>query len=246
MAYFYHQQFKKHIAQFAEIFRGLEVQTGVSRDGTTKMIEVPIVYGSMDRVAASIAAGNTQNTAMRLPTMAVHLSGIALMPERFKGIDTEKVMPYTPKGGVFPNDTKSIVQRMPVPFQLSLDLHIYSNNIDTQLQILEQILVLFNPSVQIQISDSAYDGSKITKVDLVGISNDDGYPSSTERRMLINTLSFETIVYLTAPSKLRNDRIQDIIIRITQLNDQSVDNFIPDYDYTIMDVKVEETLTPLV
>lgn len=241
MSYFYQRQFKKHILQFMEIFRGLEVKTGITRDGTVKTIEVPISYGSMDRVAAAITSGNTQNLPLRLPTMTAYMTSLDLASNLFKGIDTEKSMAYTPRGGVFPNDTKTISQIMPIPFTMSLDLHIYSNNFDTQMQILEQILVLFNPSIQIQTSDASFDGSKITKIDLKSISTEENFPIGSERRIITNTLSFETVVYLTAPSMIKNDRIRDIKIRISQLNDASTD-LIPDFEFDIDDITVEQTL----
>lgn len=242
MSYFYQRQFKKHILQFMEIFRGLEIKTGKTRDGSIKTIEVPISYGSMDRVAAAITTGNTQNLPLRLPTMTAYMTSLDLASDRFKGIDTEKSMPYTPKGGVFPDDTKSISQIMPIPFKMGLDLHVYSNNFDTQMQILEQILVLFNPSLQIQISDALFDGSKITHVELKGISTEENFPIGTERRIITNTLAFETIVYLTAPSMIKNDRIKDIKIRISKLNDAATDVFEPGFEFDITDITVEQTL----
>ena len=222
MNYFYHQQFKKHIVQFMEIFRGLEVKTGKSADGTEKVIDVPIVYGSMDRVAASIAGNNTQNAPLRLPTMAAYMSNISMATDRYKGIDTLKSASYTPTGGIFPNDTKSVEQLMPVPYRISMELHIYSSNLDTQWQILEQILVLFNPQLQIQTSDALFDGGKITSVELTSISNAESYPMGNDRRTVMHTLAFDMIMYLSVPAKVKEDRIKDIKLKINSVNDMTV------------------------
>jgi hypothetical protein len=213
-----------------EIFRGIIVKTGKSSDGTIKDIIVPIRYGSMDRVAESIAANNTQNLPTRLPIMAAYLSTISMAPDRYKGIDSVKTMPYTPRGGVFPDDTKTINQVMPMPFKLSLDLHIYSSNMEQQLQILEQILLLFNPSIQIQTSNALYDGGRITNVELVGINNDENYPIGTDRRTVMHTLNFDMIIYLTAPAELRDNLVKQINIRISQLDITNTDILETDLD----------------
>ena len=206
-----------------EIFRGFIVKSGVSKDGTIKDIDIPIMYGSIDRVAASISANNTQNLPIRLPTMSAYLSNITLATDKFKGIDTTTSTPYLPKGGVFPNDMKMVETLSPIPYKLSLDLHIFSSNYNQMLQILEQLLVLFNPSIQIQTSDNLYDKARVTTVTLTGINNEENYPMNSDRRTITYTLNFEMIVYLTVPSNVKDNFIRNINIRISQLNDQSVD-----------------------
>jgi hypothetical protein len=145
-------------------------------------------------------------------------------------------MPYTPRGGLFPDDTKTINQVMPMPFKLSLDLHIYSSNMEQQLQILEQILLLFNPSIQIQTSNALYDGGRITNVELVGINNDENYPIGTDRRMVMHTLNFDMILYLTAPAKLRDNLIKQINIRISELDVTNADIVSTDLDDIILSI----------
>lgn len=242
MAYFYQQQIKKHVVQFMEIFRGTEVMTGINGSGEIETIQVPIMYGSMDRSAAAILSKNTQNVPLRLPVMSANVTGIALSPERFKGVDTEKVMAYTPLGGVFPQDTVTVSQITAIPFTMSMELHIFSNNTDTRWQILEQILVLFNPSIQIQTSDSKFDGSKITKVDLTGITSGETVPQGADRRLIVDTLTFDVIIYLVAPSKIRDDRIKDIKLRVGMVSDVSLFEEIPDTELLKLDINVMETL----
>lgn len=214
MSYFYTHQFHKHIVQFMEIFQGYQVKTGIGKDGAIKDIDVPISYGSKDRVTAAILSGNTQNKPIRLPTMSAYLSGVSLATDRFKGIDTERKSNHIPRGGVFPDDMSTIVQLMPTPYRLNMQLAVYSSNIDTHLQILEQILVLFNPSIQIQTSDASFDMGKITTVELKDIGLEENYPIGGDRRVITSTLSFEVIMYLTAPTQVRDEAIKSIRMRI--------------------------------
>lgn len=242
MQYFYHKQFKKHIVSFMEIFRGMVVKTGISKDGTIKDIEVPIGYGSMDKVAASIAANNTQNLPIRLPILSANLSNISMATNRYKGIDTSSNTPYIPNGGAFPNDVRYLEQLSPITYNLSFDLNIFSSNLDQQFQILEQILVLFNPSIQIQTSDNIYDKARITNVTLTGISNGENYPLGTDRRTLLYTLNFEMIIYLTVPAAIRDNIIKNIQLKITALNDKSVESENIDVDWDIINIGIDDAL----
>lgn len=107
---------------------------------------------------------------------------------------------------------------------------------EQQLQILEQILLLFNPSIQIQTSNALYDGGRITNVELVGINNDENYPIGTDRRMVMHTLNFDMILYLTAPAKLRDNLIKQINIRIAELDVTNADIVSTDLDDIILSI----------
>jgi hypothetical protein len=215
MKYFYNQQFKKHIIQFMEIFRDVAVRTGLN-NGTVNELKVPIIYGSMDRVTASLMARNTNNLPNRLPMFSAYLNNISMSPELYKGMGVERKSTHTPVGGVFPNDSRSISQIMPIPYKMSMDLYVYSSNTEQMLQILEQILILFDPQLYIQTSDAPFDGGRLTRVDLTSISNNENFPIGQERRTISYTLSFDIQVYLTIPVKIKDDLIRSIQLRVME------------------------------
>jgi hypothetical protein len=62
-------------------------------------------------------------------------------------------------------------------------------------QMLEQILLLFNPDLQIQISDGYNDWTKITHVELVSVGLETPYPSEADRR-IISTLLTSCIIII--------------------------------------------------
>ena len=212
MKYFYNHQFHRHITQFMEIFRGYKIQTGIGANGQTKMIDVPVAYGSRDRVTAAILNNNTQNQPLRLPIMVVNMSGLTLAKDRFKGNNQIRSLSYMERGGLFPDDITTVVQMQPVPYEMAMDLTIYTSNFDSHLQILEQILVLFNPSVQIQTSDGDFDMSKISTVELQNITNEENFPMGTTKRMSITTLSFTMVAYLSIPAQIRDNAIKEIFL----------------------------------
>lgn len=216
-SYFYEGQLRSYLLQFCNIFAGLQVATGKGECATDEMMTVPIMVGSKDRVVAAIQAGNTQNKPFSLPAMAATITGIALNPNR-KGIGTVDRRTFLPEGGVYPNDLKTLVRVMPIPYILSTDLSIYASNTQQLHQILEQLLMLFDPVLQIQTSDAAFDWTKITTVELVGVNNEENYPPGGDRRVLTWTLNFEIPIYISAPVDVTDEIVRKVVIRIGDLS----------------------------
>ena len=53
---------------------------------------------------------------------------------------------------------------MPTPYTLSMKADIWTSNTDQKLQLLEQILVLFNPALEIQTTDNYIDWTSLSVV----------------------------------------------------------------------------------
>lgn len=213
--YYYNQQVKKYIIQFMNIFSGMQVQVGKSDanpDGG--MIPITIQYGHRDRVVAHIQSSNTQNKLLRLPAMSVYVTGIDLAPELRKGVGTQRRQTYLPRGEVFPDGITVVKQLMPIPYRLRVELGIYSSNLEQKYQIMEQILMLFDPTIQLQTSDGSFDWTKITTVELDAINFEDNYPSGTDRRLLISSCTFNFPIYISAPANIRDEFVRDIMVRI--------------------------------
>lgn len=212
--YYFNNQLGRYIVQFMRIFNGLNVVTGKREDGSVQELAVPIQYGSKDRVTASIINGNTQNQPLRLPVMSCYMAGISYADDRKKGVGTVRTTPMVPRGGLLPDDARVIHQLMPNPYNVIMSLSIYTSNINTQHQIIEQIFMLFDPILQIQVSDSPYDWTKITTVALRDVNYEENYPAGTDRRIVVTTITFDVPIYISAPANLKNQIIQDIYARV--------------------------------
>lgn len=212
--FYYNEQIKRYLIQFMAIFSGMRCQIGKRDDEEEQTISVPIHYGNADRVVSSILAANTQNKLLRLPVMSAVLTGFDMAPELRKGIGQERRDTYLPQGGVFPDDIKKVVQLMPIPYWARADVSVYTSNIEQRFQIIEQIMMLFDPIVQIQTTDALFDWTKLTTVELENIGLDDNYPTGTDRRILVITFSFKFPIYISAPANLKSDYIKDIYVRL--------------------------------
>lgn len=207
------------------IFAGLQASIGKNADSDEEqLITVPIQYGNKDRVVAHIIGDNTQNKPLRLPMLSAYLNNFQLAPELRKGIGQTRRQSYLPRGEVFPDGIKTVHQYMPIPYRMQAEVAIYASNSDQHFQILEQILMIFDPTVQIQTSDGIFDWTKLTTVELDGINFDQSYPTGTDRRMIISTLSFNFPVYISAPANLRDDYIKDIYVRVGAVSQDSLTN----------------------
>lgn len=222
--YFYEGQLRSYLLQFCNIFTGLQVQTGKGECDEPEFITVPITVGSKDRVVAAIQAGNTQNKPFSLPIMAASISNLSLSPNR-KGIGTVDRRVYLPRGGVYPQDLKTAVRVMPIPYIMTVELSMYASNTQQMHQMLEQTLMLFDPTLQIQTSDSAFDWTKITTVQLTGISNEENYPPGGDRRIIQWSLSFDIPIYISAPVDIRDEMVRKILITIGDMKGFQVNEF---------------------
>ena len=146
--------------------------------------------------------------------MSAYINAIQMAPESRKGVGNTKRQTYLPQGALFPDGLETVHQYMPVPYKISAELSIYASNTEQHFQILEQILMVFDPIVQIQTSDALFDWTKLTTVELDNINFDQSYPIGTDRRMIMSTLSFIFPIYISAPANLKNDFIKDIYVRI--------------------------------
>lgn len=222
--YFYDQQLRSYLMQVCNIFSGLQVQTGKGTCGETEMMTVPVVLGSRDRVVAAIQAGNTKNRPFSLPTIAVNMSGISMSPNR-KGINTVDSKTFLPVGGSYPEDLRVIQRVMPIPYVMSVDVSIYASNTDQMFQMLEQLLMLFDPLLQLQLSDAPFDWKKLTTIELISINNEENYPAGTEKRVQIWTLGFEVPIYIAPPADIQDKVVRKVAIQIGNMDGFSVNEF---------------------
>lgn len=223
--YYYDNQIKRFVLQFCAIFAGMQVKVGKLDDTDERFISVPIHYGHSDRIVAAILADNVHTKPIRLPVMSAYISGIKLATERFHGIGGERRNTYTPVGGLVPDDTRVVHQRMPVPYDLNMELAIYASNTEQHFQILEQIFIVFDPKLNIQSTDGPFDWTRLTQVTLNDISVDTNYPIGTDRRIIQSSLQFTIPIWISAPADVRKDFIEKIFLRVGAVSTGAMDSF---------------------
>lgn len=223
--YYYNGQIRSYVLQFMAIFSGMQVQVGKLGDIEERLISVPIHYGHSDRIVAAILAENVQNKPIRLPVMSAVIDGIRLATDQFHGVGVERRNVFTPVGGLVPDDTQVIHQRMPVKYEMDMELAIYVSSTDQHFQVLEQIFLLFDPKLNIQSTDGLFDMTRLTQVTLTDIGMDTNYPIGTDRRIIQSTLKFQMPIWISAPADVRRDFVEKIFARIGVVSTAANNNY---------------------
>ena len=78
-----------------------------------------------------------------------------------------------------------------------------TSNTNQKLQLLEQILVLFNPALEIQSTDNYLDWTSLSYIELTGTQFSSEPVPAVDESMDIATLSFMVPIYLSAPAKVK-------------------------------------------
>jgi hypothetical protein len=114
---------------------------------------------------------------------------------------------------------------MPTPFELTFNADIFSTNTDQKLQILEQILVLFNPALELQTTDNFLDWTSLSFVELTNVNfTSRAIPQGIADEIDVATLTFRTPIWLSPPAKLKRlGVIEKIIMSIYDEDAGTVD-----------------------
>jgi hypothetical protein len=207
MLYFYDGQIRRYLLQISRLLSNFVVRYG---DGTLN--RVPVMYGDQDRQVANIINQNSENSLQSAPKIAIYVSDLQLdrnrmgdssfvgkMHIRERDFDDVNNEYLQQQGGSY-----TIERLMPTPFKLTVKADIWSTSTDQKLQILEQLLVLFNPSLEIQTTDNFVDWTSLSVVDLTNvIFSSRSVPTGTNTAIDIATLSLETPIWLTPPAKVK-------------------------------------------
>jgi hypothetical protein len=207
MDFFYDGQIRRYVTQFMRIFVGFKYQSG---DGTQQYI--PVSYGDMSRQVAAIIRDNSENKMPTVPKIACYITGLELDKTRLS--DATFVSKMSVRERAYDQTTGSyqtyqgtgytVERLMPTPFKLTMKADIWTSNTDQKLQLLEQITVLFNPSLEIQTTDNYLDWTSLSVVDLDSINfSSRSIPQGAESEIDICSMEFSMPIYITPPAKVK-------------------------------------------
>ena len=98
----------------------------------------------------------------------------------------------------------TVERLMPTPYTLEMTADIWSTNTDQKLQIMEQILMMFNPSLEIQTTDNYVDWTSLSVVELENVNfSSRSIPVGTENEIDVSQLGLKTPIYISPPTKVK-------------------------------------------
>ena len=209
--FFYDDQIRRFLLQFTRIFSNFQVEYGRSDTGAATLVRVPVRYGDASRQAAAIMSENSANKMPNSPMMTFHITALdydrpRMQEPNFVDKKTFRQRAWDESSQTFEKTqgTAFTVERlMPVPYLLKIQLDIWTTNTTQKLQILEQILTLFNPSLEIQSTDNYIDWTSLTVLELTSNSwSSRSIPQGTESAIDISSLTFDIPIFISPPAKV--------------------------------------------
>jgi hypothetical protein len=210
--FFYDQQIRRFLLQFIRAFSNFQVEYGKDRDGNTTLVTVPVKYGDATRMVSSIVRENSENKIIPTPMISCYVTGLEYNAERRqdptfidkKHIRMRKFDPNTNEYTTQQGNAFTVERVMPVPYTLQLNVDVWTSNTNQKLQLLEQLLVLFNPALEIQSTDNYLDWTSLSYIELAQTQwSSRAVPVGVDEQIDIATLSFTVPIWLTAPAKVK-------------------------------------------
>jgi hypothetical protein len=209
--FFYDEQIRRFLLQFTRIFSNFQVEYGRDSSGAPTYTRIPVRYGDASKQASVIMADNSANKMPNSPLMTFYITSLDYARDRMQDPtfvdkktfrqrswdDTTQTYEAT-QGNAF-----TVERLMPVPYNLTINLDIWTTNTTMKLQILEQVLTLFNPSLEIQSTDNYIDWTSLSVVELSGTNwSSRSIPQGTEANIDISTLTFNLPIWITPPARV--------------------------------------------
>jgi len=225
---FYHSTIRKAIVAFGNMFNNITIDRRDQNGNIIQTLRIPLSYAPRQKFLTVIAQRPIAEESTKqiiLPRMSFEMVGIVYDPQRrISLIQRNRTL----------NATSSSLnsQYAPTPYNMNVNLYVYSKNQDDALQIIEQILPYFNPDYN--LSFKAVPSMGIVNdlpVLIESINYQDDYEGDlTTRRSIIWTINFVIKLNFYGPI------IKQGVIRkvnVDTFSDEALQNRIQKYDVTI-------------
>jgi hypothetical protein len=174
------------------------------------------MYGDQDRQVGNIIRQNSENKINSMPRIAVYISSLEMEKDRLADAtfvgkmhirerdieynpETERDE-YTSTEGI----NYTIERIMPTPYKLTVKADIWTSNTEQKLQIIEQMMMLFNPSLEIQTNDNYVDWTSLSVIYMDSINfSSRSIPVGTDSPIDIANMTLSMPIWISPPSKVK-------------------------------------------
>ena len=173
---------------------------------------MPVRYGDASRNAQTILQENSRNSLPSTPLMTFYITGLDYEQSRMQdpyfvskiNVRQRTYDPATETYETTQGNAFTVERLMPVPFKLTINLDIWTSNTNQKLQLLEQVLTLFNPSLEIQSTDNYIDWTSLSVMYLDRtVWTSRSVPIGTDNPIDIATLTFSMPIWISSPAKVK-------------------------------------------
>jgi len=247
----YDGQIRRFVMQFIRMVSNFQVEFGQDATGDRTLQTVPVYYGDMSRQAAMILRGNSENTLNAVPAMACYISGLAYDQTRLQNPYHEGVVRIRER--VY-NDVEQEYERsqdgiytvermMPAPYKLTMKLDIWTSNTEQKHQLIEQMMPLFNPGLEIQSTDNYVDWTSLSVVLLTDLNySSRSVPSGGDESIDVASLTFEMPIWLSLPAKVKK---MGVVAQIIASVYDAQGDLNPDVVFAAQGLMSQQRFTPM-
>jgi len=210
--FFYDNQIRRFLLQFTRIFSNFQVEYGTDESGNTILQSIPIKYGDPSRQAITAAQNNSASVLPSSPSMSFYISALEYERSRMQEpyhvnkmhVRQREYDENTQEYEVTQGNAFTVERLMPVPYNMSVNLDIWTSNTNQKLQVFEQIAALFNPAMEIQSTDNFIDWTSLTTVELTRTNwTNRTIPMGTDSSIDIMSMTFLIPIWLSPPAKVK-------------------------------------------
>jgi hypothetical protein len=210
--FFYDNQIRRFLLQFAKIFSNWYVTKGKDPNGNTILVRVPVMYGDASRQAATIIAKNSASNLPSAPLISYYITGLEYDQRRTQDptfVDKMNVRqraynPVTKSYETTQGQAFTIERLMPVPYTLRCQVDFWTTNYNQKLELIEQLGTLFNPSLEIQSTDNFIDWTSLSVVYQDGLTfSSRSIPVGTGNPIDVLSWKFYMPIWISTASKLK-------------------------------------------
>jgi len=219
--FFYDNQIRRFLIQFAKIFSNWYVTKGKDPAGNEILVRVPIMYGDSSRQASTIIANNSASNLPSAPLITYYINGLEYdqrrtqdptfidkMQVRQRSYNSETQQYETVQGQAF-----TVERLMPVPYTLRINVDFWTTNYQQKLELVEQIGTLFNPSLEIQSTDNFIDWTSLSVVYQDGLTfTSRSIPQGTGNPIDVLSWKFYMPIWLSNAAKLKKMGVIEKVI----------------------------------
>ena len=226
--YFYDSQIRRFLIQFARIFSDWQVTKGNDPAGNPIVVRVPIQYGDASRMASAQIANNSPSSLPSAPLITYYITALEYDQKRTQDpyfIDNTSVRQRSYNAATQSYETTqgqafTVERMMPVPYTLRISVDFWTTNYNQKLELIEQLGVLFNPSMEIQSTDNFIDWTSLSVVYQDGLTfSSRTIPMGSGNAIDIMNWKFYMPIWISSPIKVKKlGVIHKIIASIFQGN----------------------------
>jgi hypothetical protein len=186
---------------FGQLFNNIQIKRKDSSGSTIQSIRVPLAYAPKEKFLTRLDQQpdlDNREFAITLPRMSFEIASIEYDASRkLNRLQKFKKVKTSAEGKVLD------FNYMPVPYNISYTLNVFTATAEGGLQIIEQILPYFQPDYTVTINAIPnLDIKRDVPIILNSVNYEDSYSGDyTTRRAVIYTLTFTAKTYLFGPAQ---------------------------------------------